>query len=237
MQTRTVGTTMPILEISLAGGEKVIAEGENVSWYTPGMELDTSTRFGSGGRGGFMSGLKRALGGGQLFLTEYTAPHSGGFVAFATRFPGTIRELAIDDGDHFMVQSGSYLVSTSNVEVSVGLQQKLGAGIFGGAGVIFQRLSGQGQAWVELSGELVEYELQAGQSMIVHPGHLALFRDGMPLNFFSVQGLKNKLFGDSMFMAQIGGPGHIWLQSMTAAKLAAAIEPFLPDKTGGNDNT
>jgi uncharacterized protein (TIGR00266 family) len=201
------------------------------------MELDTSTRFGSGGRGGFMSGLKRALGGGQLFLTEYTAPSNGGFVAFATRFPGTIRELAIDDGDHFMVQSGSYLVSTSDVEVSVGLQQKLGAGIFGGAGVIFQRLSGQGQAWVELSGELVEYELQAGQSMIVHPGHLALFRDGMPLNFISVKGIKNKLFGDSMFMAQIGGPGHIWLQSMTAAKLAAAIEPFLPDKSGGNDNT
>ena len=106
MQTRTVGTTMPILEISLAGGETLIAEGDNVSWYTPGMDLETSTRFGSGGKGGFMSGLKRALGGGALFLTEYTAPANGGFVAFATRMPGVIRELAIDPNDHFMVQSG-----------------------------------------------------------------------------------------------------------------------------------
>jgi uncharacterized protein (TIGR00266 family) len=235
MQTRTIGTTMPILEISLTGGEKLIAEGDNVSWYTPGMDLETSTRFGSGGKGGFMSGLKRALGGGALFLTEYTAPGNGGFVAFATRMPGTIRELQIDRDDHFMVQSGSYLVSTSEVEVSVGLQQKLGAGIFGGAGVIFQRLAGHGTAWVELSGEIVEYELQAGQSMVVHPGHLALFRDGMNLQFATVRGVKNKLFGDSMFMAQISGPGHIWLQSMTAAKLAAAIEPYLPDKT--NDST
>ena len=105
MQTRTVGTTMPILEISLAGGEKLTAEGDNVSWYTPGMDLETSTRFGSGGKGGFMSGLKRALGGGALFLTEYTAPANGGFVAFATRMPGVIRELPIDPNDHFMVQS------------------------------------------------------------------------------------------------------------------------------------
>ena len=204
MQTRTVGTTMPILEISLAGGETLTAEGDNVSWYTPGMDLETSTR-------------------GALFLTEYTAPPSGGFVAFATRMPGVIRELTIDPNDHFMVQQGSYLVSTRDVEVSVGLQQRLGAGIFGGAGLIFQRLAGHGTAWVELSGEIVEYELQAGQSMIVHPGHLALFRDGMDLQFATVRGIKNKLFGDSMFMAQISGPGHIWLQSMTAAKLAAAI--------------
>lgn len=235
MQTRTVGTTMPILEVSLSGGETLIAEGDNVSWYTPGMSLETSTRFGSGGKGGFMSGLKRALGGGALFLTEYTAPANGGFVAFATRMPGVIKELTIDPSDHFMVQSGSYLVSTGDVEVSVGLQQKLGAGIFGGAGVIFQRLAGHGTAWVELSGEIVEYELQPGQSMIVHPGHLALFRDGMNLQFTSVRGIKNKLFGDSLFMAQISGPGHIWLQSMTAAKLAAALEPYLPDKT--NDSS
>ena len=236
MQTRTVGTTMPILEISLAGGEKLTAEGDNVSWYTPGMDLETSTRFGSGGKGGFMSGLKRALGGGALFLTEYTAPPNGGFVAFATRMPGVIRDLTIDPNDHFMVQQGSYLVSTQDVEVSVGLQQRLGAGIFGGAGLIFQRLAGHGTAWVELSGEIVEYELQAGQSMIVHPGHLALFRDGMDLQFATVKGIKNKLFGDSMFMAQISGPGHIWLQSMTAAKLAAALEPYLPDKTNDTSN-
>jgi uncharacterized protein (TIGR00266 family) len=236
MQTRTVGTTMPILEISLAGGEKLTAEPDNVSWYTPGMNLETSTRFGSGGKGGFMSGLKRALGGGQLFLTEYTAPANGGFVAFATRMPGVIRELTIDPADEYMVQSGSYLVSTRDVEVTVGLQQRLGAGIFGGAGLIFQKLAGHGTAWVELSGEIVEYELQPGQAMIVHPGHLALFRAGMDLQFATVRGIKNKFFGDSLFMAQITGPGHVWLQSMTAAKLAAALEPYLPDKTSDSNS-
>jgi uncharacterized protein (AIM24 family) len=209
VETRTLGTTMPVLEVSLGPGEKLTAEGGEVAWYTPGMQLETSTRFGSGGKGGFMSGLKRALGGGQLFLTEYA--------------------------DEFMVQSGSYVASTTDVEVSVALQKKMGAGVFGGAGLVFQKLAGNGTAWVQLSGEIVEYDLPPGGSMIVHPGHLALFTTGMDLQFATVKGVRNKFFGDSLTMAQIHGPGHIWLQSMTPAKLAAAIEPYLPDKSGGGN--
>ena len=236
MKTSIAGTTMPVLEITLDGGEQIIAEGGDVSWLTPGFAIETSTAFGSGGKGGFMSGLKRMVGGGQLFLTQYTAPSSGGFVAFAAQLPGTIRELAIDPADQFMVQSGSYIASTSGVEVSVGMQTKLGAGIFGGAGVVFQKLVGNGTAWVQLAGEIVEYELSAGQSLLIHPGHLALYRAEMQLEFASIKGVKNKFFGDSLFLAEIHGPGHIWLQSMTPAKLAAAIEPYLPDKTSGNSD-
>jgi uncharacterized protein (TIGR00266 family) len=237
MQTRVAGTTMPILEITMDAGERLVAEGGDVAWLTPGFNLETSTRFGSGGRGGFMSGLKRALGGGQLFLTEYTAPPVGGFVAFAAQLPGVIRELRIDEADQFMVQSGSYMASTSDVEVSVGLQKKLGAGLFGGAGVVFQKLSGSGTAWVQLAGEIVEYDLQPGQSMLIHPGHLALFRAEMKLEFASIRGVKNKLFGDSLLLAEISGPGHLWLQSMTPAKLAAAIEPYLPDRSSSSDDS
>ena len=230
MQTRIVGTTMPVLEVTLSPGDHLIAEGGEVGWLTPGLQMETSTRFGSGGKGGFMSGLKRVLGGGQLFLTDYSAP-SGGFVAFAARLPGVIRELRVDSADHFMVQSDAYTCSTPDVEISVGLQKKLGAGIFGGAGLVFQKLSGNGTAWVQLSGEIVEYDLAAGQSMLIHPGHLALYRAEMTLEFASIKGVKNKLFGDSLMLAQIHGPGHVWLQSMTPAKLAQAIEPYLPDKT------
>lgn len=235
MKATIAGTTMPILELTLDPGERVIAEGGDVSWLTPGFDIQTSTAFGSGGKGGFMSGLKRMVGGGQLFLTQYTAQTPGSFVAFAAQLPGTIREIAVDPQDQFMVQSGAYMASTPDVEVSVGLQKKLGAGIFGGAGVVFQKLAGNGTAWVQLAGEIVEYDLPAGQSLLIHPGHLALYRAEMPLEFASIKGIKNKFFGDSLFLAQVHGPGHVWLQSMTPAKLAAAIEPYLPEKTGDSN--
>ena len=127
------------------------------------------------------------------------------------------------------------MASTKDVEVSVGLQKRLGAGIFGGAGVIFQKLAGNGTAWVQLAGELVEYDLAAGESLLIHPGHLAMYRAEMTLEFATMKGIKNKFFGDSLFLAQLHGPGHVWLQSMTPAKLAAAIEPYLPDKTSGSN--
>jgi uncharacterized protein (TIGR00266 family) len=225
---------MPILELTLDAGESVVTEGGGVSWFTPGFAIQTSTRFGSGGRGGFMSGLKRMLGGGNLFLSQYTAQTNGRMLALTTDLPGVIKEMQIDPADTYMVQGGSYLASTVDVEVSVAIQQRLGAGIFGGAGVIFQKLSGNGKAWVQMSGEIVEYELAQGQSILIHPGHLAMFRAEMQLTFASVQGVKNKVFGDSLFMAELHGPGKFWLQSMTVAKLAAAIQPYLPDKS--NDN-
>ncbi len=227
---------MPVLEVSLASGETLVTEGGQVGWYSQGMALETSTRFGSGGGGGLFNSLKRAVGGGGLFLTEYTAPPTGGFIALAARMPGVIKELTIDAQDEFMVQTGGFVAGTRDVEVSVGLQKKLGVGIFGGAGVIFQKLSGQGTAWVALSGEVVEYDLQPGQSLLIHPAHLALYLGSMELNFASVKGVKNKFFGDSLVMAEVHGPGHVWLQSMTMAKLAEALEPYLPDKsTGSND--
>lgn len=230
MQPVIAGTTMPILEVTLEPGESIVAEGGDVAWLTPGMDMDTSTAHGSGGQGGFLTGLKRVLGGAQLFLTRYTAPR-GGRIAFAAQLPGTIREIAIDPADQFLIQSGSYTASTTGVEVSVALQKKLGAGIFGGAGVVFQKLSGTGTAWVQLAGDITEYELAAGESLLIHPGHLAMFRAEMELEFASVKGVKNKFFGDSLFLAELHGPGHVWLQSMTPAKLAAAIEPYLPQRS------
>jgi uncharacterized protein (TIGR00266 family) len=232
MKPVIAGTTMPILEVTLDPGESIVAEGGDVAWLTPGMQLDTSTAHGSGGQGGFMSGLKRVLGGAQLFLTRYTAPAQGGLVAFAARRPGTIREIAIDGADSYLIQEGSYTASTPQVEVSVALQKKLGAGIFGGAGVVFQKLAGSGTAWVQLAGEITEYELKPGESLLIHPGHLAMFQASMPLEFASIKGVRNKFFGDSLFLAELHGPGRVWLQSMTAAKLAAAIEPYLPDRSG-----
>lgn len=229
MKPVIAGTTMPILEVTLEPGESIVAEGGDVAWLTPGMDMDTSTAHGSGGQGGFLTGLKRVLGGAQLFLTRYTAPR-GGRIAFAAQLPGTIREIAIDPADQFLIQSGSYTASTTGVEVSVALQKKLGAGIFGGAGVVFQKLSGTGTAWVQLAGDITEYELAAGESLLIHPGHLAMFRAEMELEFASVKGVRNKFFGDSLFLAELHGPGHVWLQSMTPAKLAAAIEPYLPQR-------
>jgi len=238
MEPRIVGTTMPILELTLTEGERIVAEGGDVSWLSPGFHMDTSTAHGSGGQGGFLSGLKRVLGGGQLFLTAYTAPAGGGSIAFAAQLPGTIRELQIDRSDNFMLQAGSFMASTGDVEISVGLQKKLGAGIFGGEGFLLQKLGGTCDAWVELDGEVRVLDLQPGELLRVNPGHVGMFQAQMAFDVQMMPGIKNKLFGgEGLFLATLTGPGRVWLQTLPIANLAHALEPYLPQPSGDDDSS
>jgi uncharacterized protein (AIM24 family) len=60
--------------------------------------------------------------------------------------------------------------------------------------------------------------------MQVDPGHIALFEPTVNYDLERVKGVKNILFaGEGLFLARLGGPGRIWLQSMPLANLAAAI--------------
>jgi uncharacterized protein (AIM24 family) len=126
------------------------------------------------------------------------------------------------------VHQSGFVCGVPGVQVSVGFQKNVGAGLFGDAGFIMQKIAGQGVAFVQTYGELVAYELAAGMSMRVHPGHVAMFQESVQIELTSVPGIKNKLFGDGLFLAQLTGPGRVWLQSLTLPNLAHAIEAYLP---------
>jgi uncharacterized protein (TIGR00266 family) len=230
MDHKIIGTTMPVLEMSLAAGESVVAEGGELSWMTSTVELHTSTA--KGGAGGVFGALKRTFAGGTLFMTEYTAQGGPGMVAFATKVPGHIRQLTLDGSREYMLHKHGYLCGVASVSLQIGFQQKLGAAIFGGEGFILQRVSGTGDAWIELDGEVVEYELGAGEVMKVHPGHVGLFDATVAFEIERVKGIKNILFGaDALFLAKLTGPGTVLLQTMPLANLAGALAPYLGDRS------
>ena len=151
-------------------------------------------------------------------------------VAFAAKLPGTIFpvDVAPQPGMSFMAHRHGFLCGTQGVNLGIGFQQSLGAGVFGGDGFILQRINGQGRAWIELSGEIITFELAPGEVMRVHPGHVGLFQDTVQFGITTVPGIKNKLFGgDGFFLAQLPGPGRVWLQSMPLPILAHAVGEYL----------
>ena len=50
MQSRIVGTTMPVLEIALDPNESVISEAGELSWMSASIGMTTHTQLGGGGR-------------------------------------------------------------------------------------------------------------------------------------------------------------------------------------------
>jgi uncharacterized protein (TIGR00266 family) len=227
MQSQITGTTMPVLEFALSPNESIISEAGELSWMSSSIQLTTHTQFAGGG--GVFGVLKRVAGGGSIFMTEYRAVGTPGELAFATKLPGHIVPLEVAPGHEYMIHRHGFLCATSQIQISVGFQQSLGAGIFGGSGFMLQHLSGQGTAWLELSGELVIRDLQPGETLRVHPGHVGAFQSSVAFQITTVPGIKNMIFGgDGIFLAALTGPGRIWLQTLPIAKLAHAIEKYLP---------
>lgn len=227
MQSRITGTTMPVLEFILENNEAIISEAGELSWMGPSIQMTTHTQFGGGG--GIFGVIKRVAGGGSIFMTEYRAMGGPGEVAFATKLPGHIVPVEVAPGHEYMIHRHGFLCATPQIQVSVAFQQSLGAGIFGGDGFLLQKVSGQGIAWLELSGELVVRDLQPGENLRVHPGHVGAFQSSVSFQITTVPGIKNMIFGgDGIFLASLTGPGRIWLQTLPISKLAHAIEPYIP---------
>jgi uncharacterized protein (AIM24 family) len=127
------------------------------------------------------------------------------------------------------VHRHGFLCATPQVTITLGFQQSLGAGIFGGDGFLLQRIGGMGTAWLELSGELVQKNLAPGEVLRVHPGHVGAFQASVGFQITMVPGIKNMIFGaDGIFLAQMVGPGAVWLQTLPISRLAHQIYEYLP---------
>jgi uncharacterized protein (TIGR00266 family) len=226
MESKITGTTMPVLEVGLEPGEVIVAEPGEFSWMTDNVRLNTTTQ--TAGATGFLGALGRALSGGGLFMTEYSAEGGRGVIGFAARLPGTIYEVPVPPGQTYMIHRHGFICATRGVELSTGFQRSLGAGLFGGEGFLLQRLSGSCTAWVQLGGEIVTYDLQPGESIQVHPGHIGMFDASVNFDVIFMRGIKNALFGgDGLFIARLTGPGKVWLQSLTVPGFAHALQPYL----------
>ncbi|MBE6752852.1 MAG: TIGR00266 family protein [Ruminococcaceae bacterium] len=223
MRYRIVGEPLPVAICDIEPGETIITERGSMSWMSPNIKMETT------GNGGLGKMIGRAFSGESMFQNKFTCTGGIGQIAFASSFPGSIRPFEISPGNEIICQKSAFLASDAGVELSVFFQRKLGAGFFGGEGFIMQRLSGYGTALVEIDGYAVEYDLQAGQSMIVDTGYLACMSATCTMDVQANKGLKNMFFGgEGLFNTVVRGPGKVILQSLPAASLARALLPYMP---------
>lgn len=223
MNYKIEGTPLPVAICELENGESMITERGSMSWMSPNMEMETTSN------GGVGKALGRMFAGEALFQNRYTAQGGRGLIAFASSFPGSIIPLDITPGHGMVVQKSGFLASETGVELSVFFQKKIGSGLFGGEGFIMQKLSGNGTAFLEIDGHCVQYELAAGQSMIIDTGYLAAMSETCSIEVISVPGIKNVLFGgEGLFNTRVQGPGKIYLQTLPISSVASSLRPYFP---------
>ena len=223
MKYKIEGTPLPVVICTLSPGESMITERGSMSWMTPNMKMKTTSN------GGVGKAIGRIFSGEGLFQNKYTSEGTEGTIAFASSFPGSIRAMEITPSNGLIVQKSGFLASETGVNLSVYFQKKLGTGFFGGEGFIMQKLSGQGIAFIEIDGYAVEYDLAAGESLIVDTGYLAAMSDTCTMEIKSVPGLKNMFFGgEGLFNTVVKGPGRIILQTLPISTVASSLRYYLP---------
>ena len=176
--------------------------------------------------------FSKAFSGESMFQNIYTA-RGEGMITFGSSFPGQIIPLQVSPGREMILQKSAFLASETGVTLSIFFNKKLGAGLFGGEGFIMQKISGQGIAFVEIDGELVEYDLKPGEALVVDTGNVAGFESTVSMDIRQVPGLKNKLLGgEGLFNTHLTGPGKVWLQTMPIVNVAMALKGFFPASKG-----
>lgn len=223
MQYQIQGDTLPVVICQLENGEKMITEKGSMSWMSPNMQMETSTN------GGVGKAFGRLFSGDSFFQNIYTAQGGPGMIAFASSFPGSIKPFEVGPGQEYIFQKSSFLAAESSVELSTFFQKKFSSGLFGGEGFILQKISGNGLVFAEFDGHVVEYQLDAGQQIVIDTGYLAAMTASCSIEVVTVPGVKNMLFGgEGIFNTLVTGPGHIWLQTMPISSVAGVLRPYFP---------
>ncbi len=215
---KIIGNEMQAVEIELDPSETVIAEAGAMLYMEEGIEMQTKMD------GGIFGGLKRLVTGESFFITNFTHKGSSGksHVAFASPFPGNIVPIDLSSiGGEFLCQKDAFLCAAKGTDVGVAFTKKLSAGFFGGEGFILQRLKGDGMAFVHSGGSVMERELAPGERFRIDTGCLVGFTAGVDYSIKFVGGFKNALFGgEGLFLANLTGPGKVWIQTLPFSRLA-----------------
>ena len=226
------GGSLPVVICYPEPGQTLVTQSGAMSWMSPNMEMTTNSG------GGLKKALGRLLSGDSIFLNEYTPAGGAGMIAFASSFPGKIIPFEVTPGNGIIVQKSGFLAMEKGMDLSMYIQKKVGTGFFGGEGFIMQKVTGNGMLFMEVDGYCKEYELKAGESIILDTGYLAAMTESCTMDISSVKGAKNIfLGGEGLFHTRVTGPGKVWVQSMPIYNTAQRLIPYLPTSSSSSSSS
>lgn len=208
--------TWSLVEVNLEAGESVVAEAGAMTWMTSNIQTSTSTR------GGFFSGLKRAvLAGETFFQNTYTAEGGPGMVGLAAGSSGDTVALDLDDGE-LILERGAYLASDEGITCDSKWQGLRG---FFNEGLFALRVTGTGTLFFSSYGAIQEIYVQG--EYIVDNGYAVAWEPSLEFQLTKARKIRSFLFSDQILL-RFSGEGRLWVQSRSPQSLANWAFPFRP---------
>ncbi|MBR0512294.1 MAG: TIGR00266 family protein [Ruminococcus sp.] len=217
MRYTIIGQTVPAVECELNAGESMFTQSGGMIWQSQGIKMTTNAR------GGIGRSLGRMFTGESIFMANYTAEVQGAKVAFGATVPGSLVPVNISNGG-LICQKGAFLCAEQTVDLKAVFTKKILSGLFGGEGFILQQLFGNGMAFLEVDGDMVERTLAPGEILKVDTGNVVAFEPTVQYEIETVKGIGNIfLGGEGLFLTKLVGPGKVILQTQNFNDFAGRI--------------
>lgn len=202
------GNLYPILTVHLNKDEKILAQTEAFLCATKGIEMSTQVY------GGIIKATRRLAGGDSVYLSSFLAREDDQMVSFSDNVCGNMVILDIDADHSYLCERASYLCSEPGVDLDVAFLKRIRVGLFGGEGLILERLSGEGKAVLHGWGELHKRVLKEGEELEVASSRILAVSTTINLDVKFVKSINNILFsGRGLFTTHLTGPGEAYIQS------------------------
>ncbi len=224
MRYDITGDNLQMLNVEISPGETLYSVAGAMAYMTGNVTMEAKAT------GGAWASIKRSLTGASLFLVQYRSEGTG-VIGLANSAPGKVMDIDVSKGA-WMLQKTGYLASEEGVNLDLAFQKKLGSMLFGGEGLILQRVSGNGIVFICGCGDFVIKDLAPGEILKVSTANAVAWEETVTYDIASVGGIKNMLFsGEGLFVTTLRGPGRVVLQSMTLGDLAMSLYPYMPQSS------
>ena len=205
-----------LARIRMNSREQIQAETGAMVSMSDSVRMETSTR------GGIFGGLRRSVLGGESFFVNTFTAEQAGEVTVAPSLPGDIEALELR-GETLLVQSGSFLAATMNIEVD---SQWGGAkSFFSREGLFLLRCSGRGLLFLSSYGAIHRIDLDRGERYTVDNGHMVAFDDSVKYEVGRSGGWKTTLLGGEGLVCKLEGPGRFYMQTRSEDAFISWLSP------------
>jgi len=197
------GEIVPVAEINLLGNDSVYFEHHVMLWKDETVPLSVKT----------LSGSKRAFAGMPFVISVASGP---GRIAFSRDATGELVLLPLHPGMELDVREHAFLLASHHIDFSYVQIKGLANILFGGQGMFMDRFvttNTPGLLILHGYGNVFERKLKAGESIQLEPGSF-LYKDASVTMDVERIKLKSGLFGTTMTLAKVTGPGRVGIQSM-----------------------
>ena len=210
-----------LARVTMNPGEQLQAETGAMVSMSDTIKIETSAR------GGLFGGLRRSVLGGESFFVNTFTAEQPGEVTIAPSLPGDIEAIELSN-ETLLVQSGSFLAATMNIEVD---SQWGGArSFFSREGLFLLRCSGRGLLFISSYGAIHRIDLGQGERYTVDTGHMVAFDESVRYDVGRSGGWKTTLLGGEGLVCKLEGPGRFFMQTRSEDAFVSWLAPKLPNR-------